>query len=90
MSKSTIFFLVVPLALAAMPVTAQVGEKATYVGEGRYVGDDRTSSDTAVIRQRNQEQTERRQDRDRSEQRYQESERRERAYERESSSDRLY
>lgn len=84
MSKFTIFSLLVSVALV-MPVIAQARETATYVGEGRYVGQDRDSSDSAVLRQRNQEQTERRQDRDRGEQRYQESERRERAYERESS-----
>lgn len=78
-----VFSLLVSLALV-IPASTQARETSTYVGEGRYVGQDRTSSDTAVLRQRNQEQTERRQDRDRSEQRYQESQR-----ERESS-DRLY
>ena len=73
-----IFFVI---ALSAS--VAQARDTSTYVGEGRYVGEDRTSTDTAVLWQRNQEQTERRQDRDRSEQRYQESERRERSYERE-------
>ena len=88
MSKFTIFSLLISLAMA-MPITAQADEKATYVGEGRFVGNDRNSSDSAVIRQRNQEQFERRQDRDRSEQRYQESERRQRDYERDDS-DRRY
>lgn len=84
MSKLTIFSLLVSLTMA-MPITAQADGKATYVGEGRFVGNDRNSSDSAVLRQRNQEQTERRQDRDRSEQRYRERERQDRAYERESS-----
>lgn len=85
MRKLIIFPLLVFLALPLSVSVVQAREEAVYVGEGRYVGEDRDSSDTAVLRQRNQEMTERRQDRDRSEQRYQESERRERAYERESS-----
>lgn len=66
----------------AVPTLGQADDRATYVGGGRYVGQDRTSTNTAILRQRNQDLTERRQDRDRSEQRYQESERRERSYER--------
>lgn len=72
-----------------VPLHALAADKAIYVGEGRYYGEDQTSSDTAVLRQRNQEQTDRRQDRDRIEEHYERSERRERAYEREKL-DRLY
>lgn len=73
------------IAVALSVNVVHARETATYVGEGRYIGQDRTSSDSAVLRQRNQEQTERVRDRDRSEQRYEQSERRERAYEHESS-----
>ena len=88
MTKFVVFSAMVSLALV-IPESTQARESTTYVGEGRYLGQDRTSSDTAVIRQRNQEQTERRQDRNRSEERYQESERQERSYER-NDSNRLY
>lgn len=71
------------LLTLAIPITAS-GDKAVYVGEGRYVGQDRTSSDTAVLRQRNQEQTERRQDRQRDESRTRENDRQDRDYQRES------
>lgn len=88
MSKFTIFSLLASLALV-IPASTQARETSTYVGEGRYVGEDRDSSDTAVLRQRNQEQTIRAEERDRNEERYERAERRERAYERESS-DRRY
>ncbi|MGH8763155.1 MAG: hypothetical protein ACREUR_07970 [Nitrosospira sp.] len=73
------------IAIALSVSIAHARETATYVGEGRYVGQDWTSSDSAILRQRNQEQAERVRERDRSEQRYEQSERRERAYEYESS-----
>lgn len=78
-------FIVISLSVAAV----QAGEKAVYVGEGRFVGQDKDSSDTAVLRQRNQEQTLRAQERNRNEERYERTERREREYDRESS-DRRY
>ncbi len=58
-------------------------EKAVYVGEGRYYGQDRNSSDAAVLNQRNHEETLRQQERNRNEERYERAERREREYERE-------
>lgn len=89
MSKSLIskfiVFPVLALLTLTISVTAQAREEAVYVGEGRYVGEDRDSSDTAVLRQRNQEQTIRQQERNRDEERYERAERRERSYERESS-----
>ena len=75
--------LLMVLALV-IPITATAAGKTVYVGEGRYVGQDRTSSDSAVLRQRNQEQTERRQDRQRDESRSRENDRQERDYQRES------
>lgn len=62
----------------AMPIAVQANEKATYVGDGRYVGEGK-SVDDAVLRQRSDEYTERQQDRRRSESRY---DRYEREYER--------
>lgn len=85
MSKFTIFSLLTSLAMA-MPITAQADEKATYVGEGRYVGEDR-SVDSAVLQQRNNEWTQRQSDRERSEERYERIERREREYDRERQKD---
>lgn len=76
MTKITILPLLVSLALA-LPIAAQAGEKATYVGGERYVGEGR-SVDDAVLRQRNNEYSERERDRQDNEQRYERSEQRER------------
>ena len=67
--------LVLPLS-----ITAKAGEKATYVGEGRY-------SCCAVLRQRNNELTERQYDRQENERRSGDAERREREYDRERQQD---
>lgn len=62
-------------------------EKAVYVGEGRYAcGSD--SVDCAVVRQRNQEQTRRIQERDESDRRNQQNDRQEREYRRDYDSSR--
>ncbi len=76
MTNFTIFPLLISLALA-LPISAQAGEKATYVGGGRYVGEGK-SLDDAVIRQRSNEYSERERDRQDIEQRYDRAERRER------------
>ncbi|MEO6563837.1 MAG: hypothetical protein ABIN99_12465 [Nitrosospira sp.] len=72
--------------LSAMNVSASDKEKSTYVGGGRYIGEGR-SIDDAVLRQRNNEYSERERDRQDNEQRYDRSERREREYDRESHQD---
>ena len=79
--KAFVTGLFVAIALSAS--AAQAREEAVYVGEGRFVGEDRTSSDTSVLRQRNKERTTRAQERDRDEQRYERAGRREREYDRE-------
>lgn len=79
--KSFAAGLFVVIALCAN--SAHAREEAVYVGEGRFVGQDRTSSDTAVLRQRNEERTLRARERDRDEQRDERTERREREYDRE-------
>lgn len=67
--------------MCIMPLTAQAGEKATYVGEGRYSCSS-DSVDCAVLRQRNNELSIRQQERQETERRYERAERREREYER--------
>lgn len=74
--KWTIGILTLAL-LSALDVSASDGEKATYVGGGRYVGEGK-SVDDAVLHQRNNEWTQRQQDRQENEQRHDRSERRER------------
>jgi hypothetical protein len=73
--------LVLPLS-----ITAKAGEKATYVGEGRY-SCSTDSIDCAVLRQRNNELTERQYDRQENERRSGDAERREREYDRERQQD---
>ena len=85
MIKFTISPLLLSLALV-LPIAAQAGEKATYVGGGRYVGEGK-SADDAVLRQRNNEYSERERDRQDNERRYERSERRERDNDRESQQD---
>lgn len=65
--------------LSAMNVSANDSEKATYVGGGRYVGEGR-SVDDAMLRQRNNEYTERQYDRQESNRRYDSYEYQEREY----------
>ena len=77
--------LFLPLLLL-MPINAAASEKAVYVGEGRYACDS-DSSDCAVLRQRNEEQTRRVQERYENERRYEREERRETEYLREYESD---
>jgi len=60
----------------------QAGERATYVGEGRYSCSS-DSIDCAVLRQRNNDISSRQRERLEAEQRYESYERREREYERE-------
>lgn len=74
--------------LLTLPLAAQAGKEAVYVGEGRFLGQEKDSVDSAVLRQRNQEQTIRAQERNRDEERYERSERRERLYDRERSNQR--
>ncbi|MBA4143719.1 MAG: hypothetical protein H0X43_12140 [Nitrosospira sp.] len=69
-----IFFLAV---IYSTVTDAADGEKATYVGSGRYVGEGR-SVDDAQLRQRSDEYTERQNDRQRSDERHERAERRER------------
>jgi hypothetical protein len=83
--KFTVFPLLFSLALA-LSINAQAGEKASYVGDGRYVSEGK-SVDDAVLRQRNNEYSERERDRQDNERRYERSERREREYDRESQQD---
>jgi len=63
-------------------ITAQAGEKATYVGEGRYSCSS-DSVDCAVLKQRNNELSIRQQERRENERRYERAEQREREYDRE-------
>jgi hypothetical protein len=66
----------------SLVMSAHAGEKAIYVGEGRYAcGVD--SVDCAVLKQRNQEQTRRTQERDKEDQRNEQVDRQEREYKRE-------
>ena len=73
--------LLLPLLLFSS-MSTQAGEKAVYVGEGRYVCE-ADSVDCAVLKQRNQEQARRLQERHEDEQRYDREERREAEYQRE-------
>ena len=70
--------LFLPLLLLVSTSIA-ASEKAVYVGGGRYVCDS-DSIDCAVLKQRNQEQTRREQERYENEQRYEQEERREAEY----------
>jgi hypothetical protein len=70
------------LLLVFLPASAQAGEKAIYVGEGRYACDS-DSIDCAVLKQRNQEQTRRERERYEDERRDDREERLEREYLRE-------
>ena len=72
--------LVLIFLILAMPIAAQASEKASYVGDGRYVGEGK-SVDDAALRQRNNERQERQYDRQRAEERYERAERPEREYE---------
>lgn len=73
--------LLLPL-LVFLSMSAQAGEKATYVGGGRYACDS-DSVDCAVLKQRNEEQTRRVQERYENERRYDREERRDAEYQRE-------
>lgn len=73
--------LLLPL-LMFLSASIQAGEKAIYVGEGRYACDS-DSIDCAVLKQRNQEQTRREWERYENERRYEREERREAEYQRE-------
>lgn len=64
-----------PLFFLLLTMNAHAGEKPVYVGEGRYVCESR-SVDCAVLKQRNAEQTHRKQERDEYERRYEGEERR--------------
>lgn len=79
--------LLIMLTLA-VPILAHATEKAVYVGEGRYYGQERDSVDSAILNQRNHEQTLLQQERNRNEERYERAERREREYQRERYEDR--
>lgn len=68
--------------LVFLSVSAQAGEKAIYIGEGRYACDS-DSIDCAVLEQRNQEQTRSERERYEDERRADQEERREREYLRE-------
>ena len=72
---------------SGVSIIAQADERAVYVGEGRYACSN-DSSDCAVVRQRNEEQTRRVRERDDYERRSDRQERREREYERDYESDR--
>jgi len=78
MSKFLIFAVAASFALA-MPEAGYAAEreKATYVGDGRYVGEG-NSVDDAMLRQRSDEYSERQIDRQRNEERYERAERIER------------
>lgn len=69
-----------------IPIIGQAGDRATYVGEGRYSCSS-DSIDCAVLRQRNNEVSNRQRERLEAEQRYERYERREREYERERQED---
>lgn len=73
--------LLLPL-LVFLSASIQAGEKAIYVGEGRYACDS-DSIDCGVLKQRNQEQTRRERERYEDERRADREERREREYLRE-------
>lgn len=73
--------------VSVVSISAQADEKAVYVGEGRYACSN-DSSDCAVLRQRNQEQTRRAQERNEDDRRSDRAERREREYERDYESSR--
>ncbi|SFO38616.1 hypothetical protein [Nitrosospira briensis] len=77
--------LLLPLLLS-LSMNAQAGEKAVYVGEGRYACDT-GSIDCAVLKQRNEEQTRRVQESYENEQWYEREERRESRYQREYETD---
>lgn len=77
--------LLLPLLLL-LSMNAQAGEKAVYVGGGRYACDS-DSTDCAVLKQRNEEQTRRVQERYENERRYEREERREAEYQREYETD---
>lgn len=75
------------LFILFVSMSAHAEEKAVYVGEGRYAcGSD--SVDCAVVRQRNQEQTRRTQERDESNRRNEQNDRQEREYQRDYDSSR--
>lgn len=74
--------ILVAMALGAVSESG-AGERALYVGEGRFYGKDQGTTDSAILRQRNHEQTLRAQERNRQEERYERDERREREFERE-------
>lgn len=75
------------LFMLFLSISAQADEKAVYVGEGRHAyGSD--SLDCAVLKQRNQEQTRRTQERDESDRRNEQADRQEREYRREYESNR--
>ena len=57
------------LFLLFLALNAHADEKAVYVGDGRYACDG-DSADCAVIKQRNQDQARRAQERDEDERRY--------------------
>ncbi|MEO6825087.1 MAG: hypothetical protein ABI167_10275 [Nitrosospira sp.] len=76
MIKFTILPLLVSLALV-LPIAAQAGEKATYVGGGRYVGEGKSVPD-AIIRQRSNEYSERENDRRNAQRDYDRDQRRDR------------
>lgn len=73
--------LALAFLICFVPLTAQAGEKAIYVGEGRYSCSS-DSVDCAVIKQRNNEFSIRQQERREREERYERAERREREYDR--------
>lgn len=60
--KLAIAFLASIVIISVTDSMAGERERATYVGEGRYIGEGR-SVDSAVLRQRNNEWTQRQQDR---------------------------
>ena len=76
--------LVFALSLALI---AQADEKAVYVGEGRYYSPS-DSVDNAVLKQRNQEQTRRAQERNENDRRNDNEDRRERENQRDYESSR--
>ena len=72
------------IALAPCTISqAGAGEKAVYVGEGRFYDENQETAAAAILRQRNHEQTLRSQERNRYEERYERTERWERERERE-------
>lgn len=80
-------FITLSFLICLTPVIGHAGERATYVGEGRYSCSS-DSVDCAVLRQRNNEISTRQQERLEAEQRYERYERRERQYERDYEYDR--